>query len=73
MKKRTIKKLMRRFVRYIRKTMKYKLYGIVLIILGIVSSKVMGESTGLVICWMLGIPLCFLRLETIQWLEELED
>ena len=49
----------RRFARYLDRTFKNKLYSIILIMLGIIVTKIDGDATFLVLMLMLGIPLFF--------------
>ena len=50
---------MRRFARYLDRTFKNKLYAIILIMLGIIPTKIDGDATFLVLMLMFGIPLFF--------------
>lgn len=50
-----------RFARYMARTIKNKLYAIILIMLGVITVKIDGDATFLVLALMGGIPLFFAR------------
>lgn len=54
-----------RFTRYLEETFKNKLYATILIMLGIIPTKIDGDATFLVLMLMFGIPLFFARKNVV--------